>query len=299
MCNNKFGLNILIPTRDRPHRLAMTLASLGAQDFSMIKGRVVVYILDNGAVAAVSQADVARHLDALELRGIQTFYRRYSNARGIFWVRRELYLNSSQPIVCYLDDDIALGPNVLSDLYHGITKEEISLASGFLVDVDGLYPDVITVPGHRLREAINNMIQCLKTDNIHVLGVNWIEMIEPTGGLLMFRRSDFESVGAWEKMRSHYETEPNGWAEDTALCVSLKGINGAFVNIQEISIHFSPETRYFPEFEQTEGNINLLKSIYGAEYPSQIPVKHIKATRNIEPVINILNKHIQHIGETL
>ena len=290
--NTKYSLDILIPTRDRPVELSAMLASLGAQDFHEVTGCINLYILDNGITTVTIHHNVARHLDALELRGVRTHYMRRPNARGIFWIRRELYLTSSGTVVCYLDDDILLGPHVIEMLWSGITDLSLNLASGFLLDVDGLHHETITYSGHELLKTTDWLIARLESGQVQVIDKIWMEMMEPTGGTLMFRRSDFDSLGAWERMCPHFEVEPKGWAEDTGLCVALKSLGSAFVAINEFVIHFSPLKRYFAGFEPSEAFKEFLKQNYGADYPDQIAANHHRASFEVAGAINTLREHL-------
>lgn len=287
------NLDILIPTRDRPHRLSACLASLSAQDFSFIPGKIKLYILDNGTTSAFCENETVRHLDSLALRGVQTHYLRRPHLKGIFWIRRDLYKVSNGDVVCYLDDDIVLGANAIKNLWTGIIDLNFNLAAGFLIDVDWLYKDTITFAGHRIRHTLEWLIGRVQSKEAKVIEGDWMEMLETIGGCVMFRREDFENVGAWDWMLPYFQDDPLGWGEDSALCVSLKSLGSAFVNISEFIPHFTPQQRFFSSSNLSETFKDLLRKKFGGDYPDQISLNYSNITLDTSKAIKKLNEHIE------
>lgn len=289
--NTAKSLDILIPTRDRPERLTACLSSIIAQEFSMVAGNIRLYLLDNGTTSVLCNNEVVRLLDALSFKGIKSFYMRRPNTEGIFWIRRELYKNSFGDVVCYIDDDIIIGPSILYNLWRGIVDLNINIVSAFVIDVDAFHNKTIAYAGHCFKKTIAWLVRRLHTNKISTIEGNWIEMTEPSGACIMFRRSDFDSIGAWDRMISHFTREPHGWAEDYAICVALKSLGSAFVYIKEIVLHFTPRNRHFNGFQPSKEFRLFLMDNYGGYDPECLTAKHSKANYDISMAVETLNNH--------
>jgi glycosyltransferase involved in cell wall biosynthesis len=290
------SLDILIPTKGRPEQLAITLTSISSQDFSAISGAVNLYILDNGEFSAFYKNEFARLLDLLALRGIKTFYLKRSNCRGIFWIRQELYQVSSGDVVLYLDDDVVLTPGFIQNLWFGVVNLGINLTTGFIIDVDGLSQESVTNAGHAIRATIERTVNTLKSGRAVVIGSDWMELLSATGATLMFKRSDFNRVGAWEKLAPAFENNYTSWAEDLGLCVALKSLGSAFVSVRDLAFHFTVKKRSFAGFHLSEAYSEFLVKNYGIAFPSDIGINHPEVSPDVLPVIATLKSHFKHFG---
>lgn len=106
-------LDVLIPTRDRPDALAVTLAGLAGQTVGGF--RVVVSDQSEGEPATAAPA-VATMLRVLGRRGCAVETGRHLPARGVAEHRAHLLSRARAPYVLALDDDIWLEPDALATL---------------------------------------------------------------------------------------------------------------------------------------------------------------------------------------
>ena len=292
-CGKRLSLDILIPTRDRPLRLAACLASLAAQDLSFIEGEKRLYLLDNGGTSVFTASEVARYLDALEMRGIATTYLRQPKRCGIFWIRRELYQRSSGDIVLHLDDDVLLAAGSVADVWEGVVDTGFNLAANFVIDVDGLSRETITHSSTNLKQSIEYLVEQIRGGRIGFQGDHWIEMTEPFGTNIMFRRADFDGLGAWDRLLPLFGDSSMGWGEDSALCVALKTLGSAYVSVREAVLHFTPSERYFTSFENSEGFKEFLCENFGGWNPSQIRNKPSDREGDVEMIIRQLESYFR------
>lgn len=113
-------LTILIPTRNRPAALAVTLGSLIAQRAPGF--RVVISDQSDGASAS-TYPEVATALRALEVHGHPVEFLVHLPARGMAEQRAFLLAQASTEYVLFLDDDLLLAPGVLRRLLTAIRNE--------------------------------------------------------------------------------------------------------------------------------------------------------------------------------
>jgi glycosyltransferase involved in cell wall biosynthesis len=280
------ALDILVPTRDRPLRLAAMLASLSAQEFPSGCDQAALYLLDNGQTSAFADFDVARQLDVLEWRGLRTFYLRRPHLRGIFSIRRQLYEIASGDIVCYLDDDVLLGPGTIRRLWHGLQDRRFALTASFVVDVDQRHEGEIGYHAD-LAATTAELAAQVGDGGIAMVDGPWMEMVSPFGTNLMFRRSDFDAVGAWEAMAPCFGDDPSIGGEDVGLCVSLKSRGEAFVDIADVVLHFTPARRTFASFDIPQALSAMLMERFGADHPAKIPSR-LRETGDARPDVGQL-----------
>ncbi|SCE80733.1 glycosyltransferase family 2 protein [Micromonospora mirobrigensis] len=138
-------LDVLIPTRNRPAELAVTLSGLAAQEDVPGFGVVVSDQSDGEpAWAAPAAATMAR---ALRHRGNPVLLTRRLPRRGLAEHRAYLLAASAARYVLCLDDDVWLEPGALRRLVDGIRE----LGCGFVGNaVHGLsYADDVRPETHR------------------------------------------------------------------------------------------------------------------------------------------------------
>jgi GT2 family glycosyltransferase len=138
-------LDVLIPTRNRPTELAVTLAGLAAQSESTGFG-VVISDQSDGAPPWAEPA-VATTVRALRHRGHHVLLTRRLPRRGLAEHRAYLLDQSIARYVLYLDDDVWLEPGTVDRLLTAIEE----LGCGFVGNaVHGLsYLDDIRPETHR------------------------------------------------------------------------------------------------------------------------------------------------------
>lgn len=117
-------VDVLIPTRDRPTELGITLAGLAAQDG--VPFRIFVSDQSDGPADFEPEA-VATMVRLLEAQGRRVRLRRHPR-RGIAEHRQFLFEQASAPLVLFLDDDVWLEPGALALLVQAIDE----LGCGFV-----------------------------------------------------------------------------------------------------------------------------------------------------------------------
>jgi GT2 family glycosyltransferase len=110
------GLDVLVPTRDRPVELAATLAGLAAQEHPF--GLVVSDQSDGPASFDTPPAQTL--LRALRATGHPVRTVRHRPRRGLAEHRASLLARSTARYVLFLDDDVWLEPGVLARLHEAI-----------------------------------------------------------------------------------------------------------------------------------------------------------------------------------
>jgi glycosyltransferase involved in cell wall biosynthesis len=111
-------VDVLIPTKDRPLELAVTLAGLAAQTGGP-RTRVVVSDQSDGA-ASFDTAPTATLVRALRYRGVDVELLRHLPRRGMAEQRAFLLERATAPAVLFLDDDVWLEPGVLARLHRAL-----------------------------------------------------------------------------------------------------------------------------------------------------------------------------------
>jgi hypothetical protein len=125
-------LDVLIPTRDRPEALAMTLAGLAAQDVDV---PIRVVIADQSATPVDQHPLVAAGLRILHSTGATTQVDTGRPDLGIAEQRAHLLYAARAPLALMLDDDVWLQPWAVRVLVESIAE----LRCGFVgMAVQGL-----------------------------------------------------------------------------------------------------------------------------------------------------------------
>jgi glycosyltransferase involved in cell wall biosynthesis len=117
-------LDVLIPTRDRPAALAVTLAGLAAQTVSGFR----VVISDQSGTPVCADPLAAAALRILEHRGQPAELLRHVPARGLAEQRQFLLEQAGRRFALYVDDDVWLEPDAIEVLLSAMGE----LACGFV-----------------------------------------------------------------------------------------------------------------------------------------------------------------------
>ncbi|QOC94030.1 glycosyltransferase family 2 protein [Micromonospora craniellae] len=138
-------LDVLVPTRDRPAELAVTLSGLAAQEG--VPGFGVVVSDQSDGEPGYAHPAAATMVRALRYRGHPVLLTRRLPRRGLAEHRAALLAASAARYVLFLDDDVWLEPGTLSRLVTAIEE----LGCGFVGNgVHGLsYLDDVRAQTHR------------------------------------------------------------------------------------------------------------------------------------------------------
>ena len=113
------ALDVLIPTRNRPAELAVTLAGLAAQDGPDFD---VVISDQSTQVPSWNHPAAEAMVRVLEAQGRRVRLLRHLPARGLAEHRHFLLEASAAPAVLFLDDDVWLEPGMLSRLAEALEQ---------------------------------------------------------------------------------------------------------------------------------------------------------------------------------
>ncbi|WP_214411539.1 glycosyltransferase family 2 protein [Sphaerisporangium fuscum] len=117
-------LDVLIPTRDRPAALAVTLAGLAAQTAAGFR----VVVSDQSEVPVAEDALVAAAVRILRHRDRPVEVLRHVPPRGLAEQRQFLLDQAARRYVLYLDDDVWLEPDAVEVLLSAVEE----LGCGFV-----------------------------------------------------------------------------------------------------------------------------------------------------------------------
>jgi len=207
-------IDVLIPTKDRPAALAVTLAGLAAQDDPAFR----VVISDQSQTPAIWEPAVAGMLRVLRVQGRATRVLRHLPPRGMAEQRQFLLDAADAPRVLFLDDDVWLEPGTLARLDAALSR----IGGGFVGSaVQGLSyltdrrqqelesfrpwhgpvePETITRDGaafarHELHNAANLVHLA---DRLALPEGCWVAYkIAWVGGCVLFRRSALLAAGGF------------------------------------------------------------------------------------------------------
>jgi len=130
-------LQVFIPTKNRPYRLAMALQSLGMQTFKSFR----VIVLDNGQIPAINSEEVRNVLDWIfYYKGVIVDYRRTSFCNSVAESDKNLFflLKDTSGWKCVINDDLVLEYNVLELLVDTVLNYECNYAEPVVVDMCNL-----------------------------------------------------------------------------------------------------------------------------------------------------------------
>jgi GT2 family glycosyltransferase len=119
------GVDVLVPTCDRPAALAVTLTALAAQTCQAIR----IVVSDQSARASVFESgEVLAVLRYLRARGRVVETLRHLPRRGMAEQRAFLLAQARAPYCLFLDDDVILEPDLVERLHRSI----VELGCGFV-----------------------------------------------------------------------------------------------------------------------------------------------------------------------
>ncbi|WP_322404299.1 glycosyltransferase family A protein [Massilia luteola] len=117
-------IDVLIPTRNRPAALAVTLTALGAQTWPALRIVLADQSDDEGACARGEVQAVLRYLRARG-RSVDTFLR--ARRRGMAEQRAFLLAQARAACCLFVDDDVILEPDLVARLHAVISAERCGL----------------------------------------------------------------------------------------------------------------------------------------------------------------------------
>jgi GT2 family glycosyltransferase len=119
------GVDVLVPTCDRPAALAVTLTALAAQTCQALR----IVVSDQSARASVFESgEVLAVLRYLRARGRVVETLRHLPRRGMAEQRAFLLAQARAPYCLFLDDDVILEPDLVERLHRSI----VELGCGFV-----------------------------------------------------------------------------------------------------------------------------------------------------------------------
>jgi GT2 family glycosyltransferase len=119
------GVDVLVPTCDRPAALAVTLTALAAQTCQLLR----IVVSDQSARASVFESgEVLAVLRYLRARGCVVETLRHLPRRGMAEQRAFLLAQARAPYCLFLDDDVILEPDLVERLHRSI----VELGCGFV-----------------------------------------------------------------------------------------------------------------------------------------------------------------------
>jgi glycosyltransferase involved in cell wall biosynthesis len=181
-------ITVVVPTRDRPAYLDVTLASLARQRTGAVHEIVVV---DDGASDATAEV-AARH---------GTRYVRHGQPRSLNAARNTGVREARAPLVAFVDDDVLVPPDWLSALISGVRAHPEAEAFGG--------PIRARFEGHSPRACGREEAPITVLD----LGTRDRETDAVWGANLCVRRSAVERIGPFDEriVRPHGDEEE--WLE--------------------------------------------------------------------------------------
>ena len=212
------SIEVLIPTCQRPHALALTLRSLAAQWYRSFR----VIISDQSPPSRPTQCgELHAMLRYLEFSGCPVKMRSHFPPRGLAEQRHFLLQQSTAQQVLFLDDDLILDPDVLARLASALEREQcgfagaapigLSYADDFRPDEEHIefwngpvQPEAVTPESaawqrHTLHNAANllHVQQRLRLTpgNYRTYKVAWV------GGCVLYDRQRLIAAGGFEFWR--------------------------------------------------------------------------------------------------
>jgi glycosyltransferase involved in cell wall biosynthesis len=171
-------ISILIPTRDRPDSLAITLASLDRADPP--PAEVEIAVLDNGSAGL---RDVSSRHPLRLLRSSPAGKNRALNL-GI--------AETSGELVAFLDDDVTVASDYLVELAQGVQRWPTASGYGGRIELE--WPSTTALPPEVIRYAGSYAY----ASHIHTESEGFYDAGSPTGPNMAFWRKDLPTPQAFD-----------------------------------------------------------------------------------------------------
>lgn len=211
-------IDVLVPTRDRPAALAVTLTSLLAQTASPLR----IVVSDQGDAHPVqTQRETQAVLRVLRARGHRVETLRHLPRRGLAEHRQFLLEQARAPYLLFLDDDVVLESDLVSRLRATIVEQRCGFVGSALiglgfaddrrpheqaiefwegpVEPETVTPDSTAWRRHRLHSAANlwHLQTRLGLDARHqrLYRVAWV------GGCVLFDAGKLRACGGFDFWR--------------------------------------------------------------------------------------------------
>ena len=113
------SVDVLVPTRNRPAELAVTLSGLAGQDGPL---RRVIVSDQSDSQPSFDAAPVQAMAHQLGRQGVSVEFERHLPRRGLAEHRDFLLGQASSPYVLFLDDDVWLRPGTLSLMWTAMSR---------------------------------------------------------------------------------------------------------------------------------------------------------------------------------
>ena len=222
------GIDVLVPTCDRPCALAVTLASLAAQTFPRLR----IVISDQSAgPGAYESAEVRAVLRYLEATGRIVQARRHLPRRGMAEQRAFLLSQVRAPYCLFVDDDVILEPDLVMRLHRVMAEQQCGFVGSALhglsyrgqerpaqeaiefwhgqVEPETVLPDSAEWARHHLHSAANlfHLQERLGLDR----GATRHYRVAWVGGCVLFDTAKLRAAGGFDFWR---ELPPEHCGED-------------------------------------------------------------------------------------
>lgn len=125
-------IDVLIPTKDRPHVLALCLQSILYQEGMDLR----IVIRDASAVSVMEQRHVRGILELLRERYEVVYLRAMQNHGGVVRARHDMTKHIRSELAIWVDDDVLLAENALAKLTRVYVESKAAFAVPIMLDVD-------------------------------------------------------------------------------------------------------------------------------------------------------------------
>jgi glycosyltransferase involved in cell wall biosynthesis len=122
------GIDVLVPTCERPAALAVTLASLAAQSFAPLR----IVVSDQSAEPVFAHGEVLAVLRYLRATGRSVETWRHLPRRGMAEQRAFLLAQVQAPYCLFVDDDVILEPDLVARLHRAIVEQRCGFVGSAL-----------------------------------------------------------------------------------------------------------------------------------------------------------------------
>lgn len=151
------AVDVLVPTRDRPAPLSVTLACISAQTYR--PARVVV--ADQGDLPCADAPTVRAVTEVMRVAGIQVEIRRNMPRRGMAQQRQFLLDRTTAPYALFVDDDVITEPDLLGRLVDALAAADCGFVGSFPNSPSSVASDepVDRVPSDLTLERWNGVVE--------------------------------------------------------------------------------------------------------------------------------------------